>query len=114
MMEFESDRMTHLVLTDEMVGTERDVVLNERRDRVEKNPDAMLHEALTRTLYLNHPYGRPIIGWNHEIRALDRQTALDFYKRYYTPNNAVLVVAGDVMPDEVRHLAEGTYGKIAP
>ena len=112
MMRFESDRMTNLVLNDEMVATERDVVLNERRDRVEKNPDAVLNEALFRILYLNHPYGRPIIGWNHEIRALDRQTALDFYKRYYTPNNAILVVAGDVTPEEVRRLAEETYGKI--
>ncbi|MBA3517957.1 MAG: insulinase family protein [Rhizobiales bacterium] len=112
MMVFEADRMTNLVLGDEMVATERDVVLNERRDRVEKNPDAMLNEALVRILYLNHPYGRPIIGWNHEIRALDRYTALDFYKRYYTPNNAVLVVSGDVVPEEVRRLAEETYGKI--
>jgi zinc protease len=112
MMRFEADRMTGLVLTDEMVATERDVVLNERRDRVEKNPDAELGEALLRVLYLNHPYGRPIIGWNHEIQGLNRETALDFYKRYYTPNNAVLVVAGDVEPAEVRRLAEETYGKV--
>ena len=102
MMEFESDRMVNLSLTDAAVATERDVVLNERRDRVERNPDAILNEGLLRILYLNHPYGRPIIGWNHEILDLDRQTALDFYHRYYTPNNAILVVAGDVMPDEVR------------
>jgi zinc protease len=113
MMRFEADRMTGLVLTDEMVATERDVVLNERRDRVEKNPDAELGEALLRVLYLNHPYGRPIIGWNHEIQGLNRETALDFYKRYYTPNNAVLVVSGDVEPAEVRRLAEETYGKVA-
>jgi zinc protease len=113
MMAFEADRMTNLTLTDAMVATERDVVLNERRDRVERNPDAMLNEALLRILYLNHPYGRPIVGWNHEIRALDRTTALDFYRRYYTPNNAILVVAGDVMPEEVRRLAEDSYGKIA-
>ena len=69
-----------------MVATERDVVLNERRDRVERKPDAILNEALLRILYLNHPYGRPIIGWNHEILDLDRQTALEFYRRYYTPN----------------------------
>ena len=112
MMSFESDRMSNLTLTDETVATERDVVLNERRDRVERNPDAILNEGLLRVLYLNHPYGRPIIGWNHEILELHRQTALDFYHRYYVPNNAVLVVAGDVMPDEVRRLAEDTYGKI--
>ena len=112
MMAFEADRMSNLALTDEVVATERDVVLNERRDRVERNPDAILNESLLRILYLNHPYGRPIIGWNHEILELDRQTALDFYHRYYTPNDAVLVVAGDVMPEEVRRLAENTYGKI--
>jgi zinc protease len=114
MMEFESDRMANLSLTEEMVATERDVVLNERRDRVDRNPDAILNESLMRILYLNHPYGRPVIGWNHEIEALGRQTALDFYHRYYTPNNAVLVVAGDVTPDEVRRLAENTYGRIKP
>lgn len=112
MMSFEADRMTNLVLTDQVVATERNVVLNERRDRVERNPDAILNEALMRVLYLNHPYGRPVIGWNHEIEALDRQTALDFYRRYYTPNNAILVVAGDVTPQEVRRLAEEIYGAI--
>ena len=112
MMAFEADRMTNLSLADDIVATERAVILNERRDRVERNPDAMLNEALLRILYLNHPYGRPIIGWNHEILELDRETALSFYHRYYTPNGAVLVVAGDVMPDEVQRLAEATYGKI--
>lgn len=111
-MAFEADRMVNLVLTDEIVATERNVVLNERRDRVERNPDAILNEGLMRVLYLNHPYGRPVIGWNHEIEDLDRQTALDFYRRYYTPSNAILVVAGDVTPDEVRKLAEETYGAI--
>jgi zinc protease len=113
MMEFEADRMTGLVLTDAAVATERDVVINERRDRTDKNPDALLGEALQRALYRNHPYGRPVIGWMHEIEELDRPTALAFYKRYYTPNNAILVVAGDVTPEEVRGLAEDTYGKIA-
>jgi zinc protease len=112
MMSFEADRMINLVLTDQVVATERDVVLNERRDRVERDPDAILSEALTRVLYLNHPYGRPIIGWNHEIKALDRQTALNFYRRHYTPSNSILVVAGDVTPEEVRKLAEQSYGKI--
>jgi zinc protease len=63
-------------------------------------------------LYLNHPYGRPVIGWRHEIEQLDRAGALDFYRRFYSPNNAILVVAGDVTPDEVRTLAEETYGKV--
>jgi len=112
MMEYEADRMTGLVLSDEVVLPERDVVLEERRQRIENDPGSLLGEALSATLYKNHPYGRPVIGWQHEIRALDRQTALDFYKRYYTPNNAVLVVAGDVEPEQVRMLAEKTYGVI--
>jgi zinc protease len=63
-------------------------------------------------LYLNHPYGRPVIGWRHEIEKLDREDALAFYRRFYTPNNAILVVAGDVTADQVRALADATYGKI--
>ena len=112
MMELEADRMINLVLSDDVVAPERDVVLEERRSRVENNPGALLGEALSATLYRNHPYGRPVIGWEHEIKALNRETALDFYKRYYTPNNAVLVVAGDVSVDEVRKLAQETYGAI--
>jgi zinc protease len=112
MMRLEADRMINLVLRDEVVAPERDVVLEERRSRIENDPGALLSEAMTATLYRNHPYGRPVIGWEHEIRALDRETALEFYRRYYTPNNAVLVVAGDVTPEEVRQLAEETYGQI--
>ena len=61
-------------------------------------------------LYLNHPYGRPVIGWRHEIEQLTREDALAFYRRFYTPNNAILVVAGDVKSAEVRALAKATYG----
>ena len=112
MMAMEADRMTNLVLTDAVIAPERDVVREERRSRVENNPGSKLSEALTASLYRNHPYGRPVIGWMHEIEALNRDAVLAFYKRYYTPNNAVLVVAGDVAPEEVRELAESTYGKI--
>ncbi len=63
-------------------------------------------------LYLNHPYGRPVIGWRHEIEKLTRDDALAFYRRFYTPNNAILVVAGDVTADEVKTMAEETYGKV--
>ncbi len=112
MMAKEADRMVNLVLTDEVVAPERDVVREERRSRVENNPGSKLGEALMASLYRNHPYGRPVIGWMHEIEALNREAALAFYKRYYTPNNAVLVIAGDVSPEDVRALAETTYGKI--
>jgi zinc protease len=65
------------------------------------------------TLYLNHPYGRPVIGWRHEIEKLNREDALEFYKRFYAPNNATVVVAGDVEPEDVLKLAEKTYGQQA-
>lgn len=111
-MEFEADRMIGLVLTDENVLPERDVVLEERRSRTDSDPGALLSEAAQAALFSNHPYRNPIIGWEHEIRALDREAALDFYRRHYAPNNAILVVAGDVAAEEVRALAETTYGPI--
>jgi zinc protease len=113
MMQFEADRMTGLVLTDDNVRPELNVVLEEWNMRVANSPDARLGEQMTAALYLNHPYGRPVIGWRHEIEKLDRQDALAFYRRFYTPNNAVVVITGDVTVDEVKALAEKTYGKVA-
>jgi zinc protease len=114
MMEFEADRMTGLVLKDENVLPERDVVLEEYNMRVANNPDARLSEQIMAALYLNHPYGRPVIGWRQEIEKLSREDALAFYKRFYAPNNATLVIAGDVDVNEIRPLAERTYGQVAP
>jgi zinc protease len=112
MMEFEADRMTGLVLSDDVVRPELNVVLEEQNMRVANNPAARLGEQMDAALFLNHPYGRPVIGWRQEIEQLDREGALEFYRRFYTPNNAILVVAGDVTADEIRALAEETYGKI--
>ena len=111
-MRHEADRMHNLVLNDEIVLPERDVVLEERRSRVDNNPGSRLGEMVNAALYLNHPYRLPVIGWEHEIEALNTQTALAFYRRWYAPNNAVLVVAGDVTGQEVRALAEKYYGPI--
>jgi zinc protease len=113
LMEFEADRMTGLVLTDENVLPERNVILEERNMRVDNDPGAKLSEQVMAALYLNHPYHRPTIGWRHEMETLSREDALAFYGRFYAPNNAVLVVAGDVTADEVKALAEQTYGKVA-
>src|SRR5262245_3796271 len=113
LMEFEADRMTGLVLTDDVVKPELQVVLEEQNMRVANNPAARLSEQVDAALYLNHPYGRPIIGWRQEIEKLTRDDALEFYKRFYTPNNAILIVAGDVTAEEVKKLAEETYGKVA-
>jgi zinc protease len=114
MMEFEADRMTGLILKDENVLPERDVVLEEYNMRVANNPDARLTEQIMAALYLNHPYGRPVIGWRHEIEKLGREDALAFYRRFYAPNNATLVVAGDVEASEVHAMAERTFGAVAP
>lgn len=114
MMELEADRMRNLRLDPAEVATERAVVLEERVTRTESDPGALFSEQRRAAQYLNHPYGRPIVGWRHEIEALDREDALAFYRRYYAPNNAILIVAGDVTPEEVQALAEATYGKLAP
>lgn len=112
-MEFEADRMEGLKLTDAVVVPERDVVLEERRMRVDADPGSQLSEAIAATLYANHPYGVPIIGWEHEVKAMNRADAESFYDRFYTPNNAILVVAGDVTAEQVKALALETYGKVA-
>ena len=112
MMKNEADRMTNLVLTDENVLPERDVILEERRSRVDNEPRAQLGEMVRASLFMNHPYGVPIIGWAHEMEALTTADAIAFYRRWYAPNNAVVVISGDVTLEEVRPLAEKYYGAI--
>ncbi len=114
MMEMEADRMRDLVLTPEEVATERDVIIEERATRTDSEPRALFFEAMRAALYRNSPYGTPIIGWQSEIELLDEDDALAFYEQFYAPNNAILIVAGDVTPDQVRTLAETHYGPLAP
>jgi zinc protease len=111
-MEFEADRMTGLQLTDAVVLPERNVILEEQNQRIGNNPRAKLGEQIDAALFLNHPYGRPVIGWRHEMEQLSRDDALAFYRRFYGPNGAVVVIAGDVEPEQTLKLAEETYGKI--
>lgn len=111
-MGMEADRMTNLVLTAEDVKTERKVILEERRSRTDNNPAAQLGEAMRAAQYLAHPYGIPVIGWKHEMEALSQADALAFYRRYYAPNNAILVVAGDVEAADVVALAEKHFGPL--
>ena len=111
LMELEADRMVGLVLDEGEVGTERDVIREERRSSIDASPLATLNEEMLALLYRNHPYGRPVLGWAHEMSTLTKTDAATFYGRHYGPDNAVLVVAGDVTPDEVRKLAEETYGR---
>lgn len=112
-MTLDADRMANLDLSDSNVRTERDVVLEERRMRIENNPQSLMREQMEAALYLSHPYGRPVIGWPEEVHRIGRIEAQDYYNRHYAPNNCILVVAGDVTPDEVRNDAEASYGKVA-
>jgi zinc protease len=113
-MGMEADRMRNLALTDEVIATERDVILEERNQRTDNSPQGLFAEQMDAALYMNHPYGVPVIGWRHEIERLNLTDANGFYDRYYAPDNAILVVAGDVTPDQVRRLAETHYGPIQP
>jgi zinc protease len=117
MMGLEADRMVNLVIDDDPEGafiSERDVVKEERRQRIDNNPGAILQEQALSTLWKGHPYEITVIGNMDEVAALTPEDGLNFYHEYYTPENAILVVAGDVTPEEVRTLAEDTYGKIQP
>jgi zinc protease len=111
-MEFEADRMTGLQLTDAVVLPERDVILEEQNQRVRNNPHARLSQQIGAALYLNSPYGKPVIGWRHEMEQLSRDDAIGFYRRFYGPNDAVVVIAGDVEPQQALKLAQETYGKV--
>jgi zinc protease len=111
-MGLEADRIANLDLSDPNVRTEREVVLEERRMRIDNDPQSLLREQMEAALHLTHPYGRPVIGWPEEIRRIDRMAAQDFYTHHYAPNNCILVIAGDVTPDEVREAAQAEYGKL--
>ena len=113
-MSMEASRMDGLRLVPEDIGTERDVVIEERNQRVENDPGALFSEQMRAAQYLNHPYSIPIIGWKHEAHSLTLEDANAFYEQHYGPNNAILVVAGDADPEEVRRLAETYYGVIPP
>jgi zinc protease len=113
-MELEADRMANLRFIEDEVRIERDVVQEERRLSVEAEPVSILSEQMLAALYLNHPYGRPAIGWVHEIAKLSPKDVATFYEGFYAPDDTILVVAGDVTSDEVRPLAEASYGRIKP
>ncbi|MGH6933877.1 MAG: M16 family metallopeptidase [Dongiaceae bacterium] len=112
MMRLEADRMVNLVLSDDVVLPERDVILEERRQRIDNDPSAKLSEMMRAALFLNHPYHNPTIGWANEIRQLTTEDALEWYRTWYAPNNAIVVISGDVTVDQVRALTEKYYGQI--
>jgi zinc protease len=113
-MRMEADRMTNLRILDKEFAPERQVVLEERRMRVDNVPSSLLDEAVREQLFGFHkPYGMPVSGYVEEVKRLTPADLTAFYKKYYGPNNAVLIVAGDTSADEVRKLAERHYGPIA-
>lgn len=111
-MKMEADRMINLTLEEESVKTERDVILEERRMRTDNVPAALLSEKMNVWMYAVHPYQHPVIGWEKDIRNLTQDDALAFYKKWYAPNNATLIVAGDVTVEQVRALVEKYYAPI--
>jgi zinc protease len=113
-MEKGADRKANLRLSEDEVATERQVIIEERRVRIENVPSSILAEQMSAALYQNHPYRIPIIGWMHEMATLNREDAFAFYRLHYAPNNAVVVVTGDVDPAEVKAMAEATYGTLKP
>ena len=111
-MRMEADRMVNIQLSEADIATERDVIIEERNQRTENDPGALFAEQKNAAQFLNHRYGVPIIGWRHEMVDLSLDDALTFYRRHYAPNNAILIIAGDVDPAEVRALAKTYYGGI--
>ncbi len=111
-MKLEADRMRNLIFEAEQVEPERQVVLEERRSRVDNSPGAKLSEQFNAAMYLNYPYHDPVIGWAHEIKALTIADLKKFYDTYYRPNNAILVVDGDITVEKLKPLAEKIYGAI--
>jgi zinc protease len=111
-MKLEADRMENLQISDTVVLPEREVIIEERRSRIDNNPAALLNEQVHTAIYLNHPYRIPTIGWEHEMEKLSTEDALAHYRSWYAPNNAVLVVAGDITAAQLKPLAEQYYGPI--
>jgi zinc protease len=111
-MEMEADRMRGTILNPQEVLRERDVILEERSARIDNNPKSLLLEQMSAALFPNHPYHRPVIGWRHEMKGLTLADAKNFYDRYYTPHNAIVIVAGDITAEELRPLAEKYYGAL--
>jgi zinc protease len=111
-MEMEADRMANLTLDDDQVAAERKTNIEERQERIDNIPQAKFEEQLMSALFINHPYGTPAIGWLHELQGLTREDAMKAYKTWYAPNNAILVVSGDITAEELKPLAEKFYGDI--
>lgn len=111
-MAMEADRMVNLDLSDDVIETERQVILQERRQNLENSPFGRFSERFNSLIYANHPYDTPIIGWAHEIEGYSHQDIRDFYRHWYAPNNAILVVSGDIGFDDFKALAKTHYAPL--
>jgi zinc protease len=114
LMDMEADRMVNLTLTPDVLETERKVVQEERRLNIESNPYGLAFEKLEAALFQVHPYGRPVVGRPEDVAALSLADAQAFYQRFYAPDNAIVLVVGDVKAADVRAMAETFYGKLKP
>jgi zinc protease len=112
MMTMEADRMQNLLLSENAVATENKVIVEERRSVIDNKPTRQFAEQLQAATFLHHPYKTPIIGWYSEMSSLSREDVFDFYNMHYAPNNAVLVIAGDITLPALKELAAKTYGKV--
>lgn len=110
----ESDRMVGLSLTKEQFESEREVVHNERKQRLENNPEGLMYEELQKLSFRSHPYGRPIIGFAEDLDSMTTADCDEFYRTHYSPNNAVICVVGGVKPERVARIIEKHYGAIPP
>ena len=111
-IELEADRMRNLVLTKESVLSERDVVMEERRLRYEDDPQSMVYEEAMAVAFMNHPYRWPVIGWMSDLKGLDPEDLIRHYQTYYAPNNAVIIVVGDVKKEEILSKVTDAFGDL--
>jgi len=111
-MELEADRMGPLTPDDQETAKEKQVIIEERRMRIENNPSALLSEQMDAALFRHHPYHLPTIGWMHEMEGLTKDDVLKFHQTYYHPNNAILIVSGDITAEELKPLAQKYYGRL--
>ncbi len=111
-IEMEADRMQNLALTPASVLSERDVVMEERRMRYEDDPQNLVHEEVLAAAFKDHPYRWPVIGWMSDLKSLDPEDLIAHYKTYYAPNNAVIIVVGDIDSSDVLSKIKSSFGKI--
>lgn len=111
-MEMEADRMTNLALTDEIVAVERDVIIKERGQRTDNDPIGAFWEDINNLIFVNHPYAIPVIGWRHEIENLSKTDIETFYQKWYAPNNAIVLISGDINVKEAKNLVREYYAPI--